>query len=357
MRKDVKRARLWLINNLNHRVKKLNKAKTNEREVEKNQSKILKLRSEIQLLKHIDIDEVSKFALCNKQEPLKQLTNENEVDAAQKVMLQLANHKFVQEQVQKFRQIYAVPVDRLILLIRSLGLQYQKKKMKSMLATTVEQNPHKELENKKVLGQKKKVSERLKIVHSPEVEKSSIAECQYHYSAEDDSKLMSNPVIQVKSENDMDNSSSSAETSVLAERTGHGHSSQPSASSGQCLIDAHHSLDTLQSGKICTTNPSVKKQINRKENLHQKIPWPKLSAPQINKTTGTMIIKQLNLDNEADIISVEESHKMPEKSCDTSEPPRDSFFVGGVDLPLEENDEMKNGSIHLNSSRYGSIFS
>ncbi len=354
MRKDVKRARLWLINNLNHRVKKLNKAKTNEREVEKNLSKILKLRSEIQLLKHIDIDEVSKFALCNKQEPPNQLTNENEVDAAQKVMLQLANHKFVQEQVQKFRQIYAVPVDRLILLIRSLGLQYQKKKKKSMLVSTVEKNPHKELENKIVLGQKKKVSP--KIVHSPEVEKSSVAECLHHYSAEDDSKLMSNPVIQVKSENDMDNPSSSAGTNVLVERTGPGHTSQSSVSSVQCLIDAHHSLDTLQSGKISTTNPSVKKQINRKDYLHQKIPWPKLSAPQINKTAGTMIIKQLNLDNEADIISVVESHKMPEKSRDTSEPPRDSFFVGGVDLPFEENDEIKNGSIHLNSSRCVSVF-
>ena len=66
MRKDVKRARLWLINNLNQRVKKLGGKKGNEKEVEKNKRKVEKLRSEIQFLKHIDLDEVSKFALCKR---------------------------------------------------------------------------------------------------------------------------------------------------------------------------------------------------------------------------------------------------------------------------------------------------
>ena len=149
MRKDVKRARLWLINDLNHRVKKLNKATAKERDIEKNQCKAEKLRGEIQILKHIDVDEVSKFALCNKQESPNQVIDGNGLDIAQKVILHLANHKFVQEQVKMFREIYAVPIDRLIILIRSLGLQYQKKKKKSLLNISVEENQPKEIKKKK----------------------------------------------------------------------------------------------------------------------------------------------------------------------------------------------------------------
>ena len=65
MRKDVKRARLWLINNLNNKIKLLKKKKGSEKELEKNLAKIKKNQDEMQLLKKLDVDEISKFALCN----------------------------------------------------------------------------------------------------------------------------------------------------------------------------------------------------------------------------------------------------------------------------------------------------
>jgi hypothetical protein len=339
MRKDVKRARLWLINDLNHRVKKLNKATAKERDIEKNQCNAEKLRGEIQILKHIDVDEVSKFALCNKQESSNQVIDGNGLDIAQKVILHLANHKFVQEQVKMFREIYAVPIDRLIILIRSLGLQYQKKKKKSLLNISVEENQPNEMKKKKVLLTKKQVSEGKKVVHkvihSPELKETPI-EC-LHDSAEEDSKLMFNLVIQEKYDEVCDLSSSAEIDSPI--KIGPSHISQSSPEN--CILDVHHNLDALQNSRISTINPIVKKNANRKENLNEKIPWPKLLVPQINKTVGTMIIKQLNLDYEADTISVDEYHNKVDDGRDSNEPPRDSFFLGGVDSPLEGVDEEK----------------
>ena len=115
------------INNLNNKIKLLKKKKGSEKELEKNLARIKKNQDEMQLLKKLKVDEISKFALCNQQEVVdsKYLLT---LEPQERVLLRIANHKFVQLHIKNFLANYSVSKDRLILLIRSLGLQYQKKK-------------------------------------------------------------------------------------------------------------------------------------------------------------------------------------------------------------------------------------
>ena len=87
----------------------------------------------MQILKHIDVDEVSKFALCSKLVPSEVVRELEKLEADQRAMLRLAYHKLVQTRVTTFRTDHPVPIDQLILLIRALGLKYQKKKLAKKL--------------------------------------------------------------------------------------------------------------------------------------------------------------------------------------------------------------------------------
>ena len=348
MRKDVKRARLWLINNLNQRVKKLGGKKGNEKEVEKNKRKVEKLRSEIQFLKHIDLDEVSKFALCNKQETQIQ-SNESELDLSQHAMLRLANHKFVQEQVTKFRQIYAVPMDRLILLIRSLGLQYQKKKRKLSLETNNEEDAKPEEQVEVVKSQKKQASSKQKkIKPSLEPQETSVI-VSTHLKNEEVSSSTSVSAFQ-----DVSKESPKVVERIVSNIT------EVQSTEGQSFEEITHDTELkintnedIKTGTASSSANSVtKKTFKCKENVRQKIPWPKMSAPSIDKKIGSMEIRQLNLDKiEADTISLDDSKNISNNKHEINELPRDSFFVGGVDLPSDDDDDVKKDSDRSNPSR------
>ncbi|KZS19708.1 putative Serum response factor binding protein [Daphnia magna] len=299
MRKDVKRARLWLINNLTHRVRKLKGKKTNE--LEKIQLKAEKLQNKICLLKQICVDEVSKFALCNKQDSPSLSPTESELDLSQKLMLQLANHRLVQQQVQVFRQTYTGPMDRLILLVRSLGLHYQKKKTKKLMDCASSRNIQEEVKiasvtQKTSCGKKKKIS-------LQELEGNSTSGCMLNFVCTVDS-------------------------------------------------DSPPNLGTLEETK--TANSNVVKQPKSKGILAQKVPWPKFSVPSVNKQIGTMIIKQFHLENVAESISFGETSIDHETSKKTNQTLRDSFFLGGVDLSSDEED-IKDNSIPVNAQRVNKI--
>lgn len=331
MRKDVKRARLWLINNLNQRVKKLSVKKGNEKELDKNKRKVEKLRSEIQLLKHIDLDEVSKFALCNKQEMLPQ-ANQNELDMAQHVMVRLSNHKFIQDQVQKFRQTYTVPMDRLILLIRSLGLQYQKKKRKLLLDDQVDEVVESEKVPGVVTSQKKEDS-----VIKPKARKRTVEPKET--SVTDPTKTESDELISnssIATITDDLNKSSTVEVEsadIQAQSSKEARINKKISESKE-----NRTCDIMTSS--ASSNSIMKKTVKCKENTRQKIPWPKMSIPPIDKKIGSMEIKQLNLDKmEADTISLETSNNISDNKSEINELPRDSFFLGGVDLPSEDGDD------------------
>merc|ERR1712071_199216 len=120
MRKDVKRARLWLINQLNQRVKRLGgKNAQNDVHRAKNTRKLERQREDLM---------VSKNSLCHLLETENLENRLEKLDSDQRAMLKLATHKLVQNHVVKFREAHPIAIDKLILLIRSLGLKYQKKK-------------------------------------------------------------------------------------------------------------------------------------------------------------------------------------------------------------------------------------
>ncbi|XP_057376221.1 serum response factor-binding protein 1-like [Daphnia carinata] len=288
MRKDVKRARLWLINRLTQRVKKLKGNKANE--LEKNQLKAEKLRKKICIIKGICIDEVSKFALCNKNDSSSLLLSESELGLSQKLMLQLANHRLVQQQVQVFRQTYTGPMDRLILLVRSLGLQYQKKKVKKSVDCDSRKNYQEE--GKIVCDTQKRSCGSKKIISETEIESTSTSGC------------MLNSLCRVNS----------------------------------VAVTNNKHKDLLKKDEACSTGNSNVKKSQSEKTLAQKVPWPKFSVPPVNKKIGTMIIKQVNLENEADAISLDETseEQNSRQNINRTPRPRDSFFLGGVDSSSDD---------------------
>lgn len=328
MRKDVKRARLWLVNNLNQRVRKLNERKGTEREIEKNLRKSERFRSEIQHLKDVDIDEVSKFALCNKQDST---ANNNLLELDQQALLRLANHEIVQKQVVKFRQSYAIPIDRLILLVRSLGLQYQKKKKKIMQMAA---------------------EDALNSVKVPATD-IKIGEEKINLSTPQDIILKSKkPVTSTKR-----TSNTLSKKNVLAVEP-----EVQKISSDSSLTDQELPTLSLESSVYCrnANNDNILPEvisvhsasnsglpINR--DAHKKIPWPKLSVPQIDKKVGSMEIKQIHLDQcDAESIFLDHSNEIDDCTQNITDLHRDSFFLGGVDIP-SENDDDEGGSVPLHS--------
>ena len=309
MRKDVKRARLWIINNLNQRAKKLCAKKGNEEETTKNTRKATRFRDEIQVLKHIDINEVSKFALCNQHEEKTLQKDIDTLETEQRALLRLATHPFIQNQVTKFRETHAVPMDRLVLLIRSLGLQYQKKKLKKS-ATEVNSTAS-PLKEKKSLSQPKSTF----VVSSAQTSTTKKKEGNAGAPAKDVTTLIA-PAKKVIEKQ---------EKGKLPRNL-----SKEVAPKGEAAAVKEVRESTVTQDKAI---PSVIKQ----EKTHLKVMWPESRAPTIDKKIGTMEIKQLHLDKiTTENISLADKIDRTSSPSVANEPPRDSFFIGGVDFPEEE---------------------
>lgn len=287
MRKDVKRSRLWLINNLNNRIKFLKKKKGKEIEVDKNLEKVKKIQNEMKLLKGLAIDEISKFALCNQQEKLddKYLST---LEPQQQALLRIASHKFVQLHVTKFRETYSCPNDKLILLVRSLGLQYQKKKNKPDTHSN-ETKGEKSTTSKSADSEEEEVTNTLPLPQSID------------------------PVLKPTKQ----------ETVKLHESV-----SKPSAKKKKVesqTVTAKKSSDN-KSNKV--ENPESPDRKSR-----TKIVWPERKAPVIDKRVGTMEIKHFtNLEISESTTPVANELSLTNVTFDT---PLDSFFLGGVDPPEE----------------------
>lgn len=313
MRKDVKRARLWLINNLSHKAKKLSDKKSNQQEREKNLRKVERCHGEIQVLKRIEIDEVSKFALCRQLEEKAVQKEMEKLDTEQRAMLRLASHKFIQSQVTKFRETHPVPLDRLVLLIRSLGLQYQKKKLKekSDLENPSQNSGDAEVP-KKTCPTKKGSSS---VPKPADTDVNSV-----------------DPVTTNDEEPEKKSTSTESEESLTA---------HPVDNEGRS--DAPRTLVTAD-GKALKTNQKVKLRKGGTshdfslEKPRGKVAWPE-SKIVIDKKIGTMEIKQLHLDK-MPLENIDFSSQ-PKSSHHSSifELPKDSFFLGGVDPPSDHEDE------------------
>lgn len=351
MRKDVKRARLWLINNLSQRVKKLNERKGTEIEIEKNLRKSERFRREIQQLKDVDVDEVSKFALCNNRELT---TNNNLLELDQQVLLRLANHQIIKNQVAKFRQNYAIPVDRLILLVRSLGLQYQKKKKKKMdMAAEDAINCAEDFTTDNSIG--KKLSTQPDISLKQSLKTKVIGEEQIEFSSKPNGNLKSKKsnIATNKAPNTTKKSNSLSMNSKSEE-----------ICEDLSMCDQDILSSTVKSSIYCgnenndeTVSENTSVHVSQtqflvnKDGAHRKTQWQKLLCPQINKKVGSMEIKQIRLDHcEAETIVPEQSPKIDDFSKNILDLPRDSFFLGGIDIPSNTGEDER-GPASLQPSR------
>lgn len=326
MRKDVKRARLWIINNLNQRAKKLCNKKGTEEDVSKNGRKAARYRSEIQVLKHIDIDEVSKFALCNQHEMKTAHKDMDKLDTEQRALLRLAGHKFVQNQVIKFQETHSVPPDQLVLLFRSLGLQYQKKKLKKMEESEEAKEMSTPPEEIKVdADQPKPTSVTHKADEEPMTNSSGNKE---------DAKEQ--PTLAAK------NVPSASTKTMLGKQKEKQVVSQSKTLLGKGKVAA-------SKGETDEKDVAAKTPIPSKEKPRLKVQWPESKPPAINKKVGTMEIKQLHLEKLTSENFLDEETSEDLKEPVAYESPLDSFFIGGVDLPEEPEDEVGD---HSKSSRF-----
>ena len=396
MRKDVKRARLWLINQLSQKVKRLTAKKVlNDQQKAKNVRKTDRHLEEIKVLKHIDVDDVSKYALCH---VLKLNQNNLEsLDVEQRAMLRLATHKFIQNQVTKFRESHPIAIDKLVLLIRSLGLQYQKKKNQTNEeeeenadkkikpgkrrhipdetdSKNLEEQPPKTKKKKSesegagsknhtlteddeaVLNESSEETYTHKNEHSEEnddSENKKELDDENDYS-EDEDKL---DEVNDGSEDELDEENNSSE-SELPEKSST--SKTETVKATKIIETVTEAMEPTKSGRSMKEEPKSEtkkvkpdKKVSKIEETaaktkkdlvsKKKIAWPEVKNPSIDKREGAMVIKRLNLDKLQD--SAELTFDEPEDSFFVhkkgSEVPRSSFFVGGVDEvevePVKDN--------------------
>lgn len=362
MRKDVKRARLWLINQLSQRAKRLTSKKVqNDQQKAKNVRKTERFLEEIKVLKHIDVDDVSKYALCHMLDPTQ--TNLDALEVEQRAMFRLATHKFIQNQVSKFRENHPIAIDKLVLLIRSLGLKYQKKKNETSekegetekklkadkqkrIHKDVEDNCEEQLPKAKRKKSESKVSDSKKDSLENEPENNAQSEpsegtCISENELSEEDNSSENELSQERSdENDLPE-----EDKILSEEN---HLQRSKSEEAEFVEEPEISEIATKdpSQTKVTKNPkdnkllkkdseSDKKVVKTKKDLipRKKIAWPEAKNLSIDKKEGTMVIKQLNLEKLQD--SAELVFEEPEDSFfihkKGSELPRSSFFVGGID--------------------------
>ena len=348
MRKDVKRARVWLINNLNHKIKKIKGSKGVEETNDKNLKKIERFREEIQILKDIELDEVSKFAICHRQGLHPESAGEKKLEMTQSVMLKLANHKLVQDQVVKFRQNYSVPADRLVLLVRSLGLQYQKKKKKMVESFSSETNssiPKVNTKSSDRNGEKAEILKpNLNITKLEHMMESRVEE-RIEENIKQNSKENVEENGEEKTEHIQKNSSNikpsrNQDSSILnvpkkKRKIVKECEDQPSKTPLKLIEDSIEVVSQAPSEE-----PPKEKRKTVSGVSRSNPSWPSMSGQKIDKQTGTIEIKQLKLDEYvAETIDIPTS-EIPKQNQerDFYENPRDSFFLGGVDIVSDEEE-------------------
>ncbi|GMT28403.1 hypothetical protein PFISCL1PPCAC_19700, partial [Pristionchus fissidentatus] len=123
MRKVVKLAQQHTIRKLNRSIKNFEKSlekKSNERM----QKQVNKLKEDVVMMKKLKKDEVSKFALINK-EPLGKLLNNPSISASERALYKLAFNGSIAGSVNEFRSSHPGSDVTCAFMLQRLGLQYQ----------------------------------------------------------------------------------------------------------------------------------------------------------------------------------------------------------------------------------------
>ncbi|XP_052792430.1 serum response factor-binding protein 1-like [Mya arenaria] len=133
MRSVVQRAKLYVINDLTKKMKKLRNKKGSDEQKEKNSQKADRLVEEMKIIKILRPDYISKYALGS-TEKFSNLVMKPSTTMEQRALARLSEQKFIQEKVNGFRSEHADWKDLAAFLItKHTAREFQKKKSKEKL--------------------------------------------------------------------------------------------------------------------------------------------------------------------------------------------------------------------------------
>jgi len=127
MRHIVRKSKVHTINKLSREAKKLKLKKGSEEQIVKNKKKAERFVNELLVIKKLNDDAVSKYALQN-EIPLATILNDVNTTLETRALARLAGHKFILEAVQSFRNKYSDWKLCITELLNELGTKYRGKK-------------------------------------------------------------------------------------------------------------------------------------------------------------------------------------------------------------------------------------
>ncbi|KAK2708668.1 hypothetical protein QYM36_014314 [Artemia franciscana] len=375
MRKDVNRARLWVINKVSKTLPKWRSRKGAD--AGKYHRRAERLVEELQVMKKVHPDLVSKFALCSKLTPSELEKQMQFMPTEQRALARLSAHKFVQSKVTLFYECYNVKKERVLMLVKALGVRYSKKKGKNENKTNSDNQinnisiekmiPKIKLTSQKNLAKINASEKDINFRKGNKNENKWDASEAYDRSSGEEAVEAGLFVCKPPSEtsySDAENSgdsegydSNSNEETVEAGRYVRRPPSEASYSAAEDseYSDAEGSSkqnDNIASGsdesnadfqsKLEILKDSVKAKPTKKKkkkNDKRNVDWKSLLSKDsvIERSEGALTVKRLHLDKvNSDTIDDLVSKKNEEPSKRENHVPTDAFFLGGnVDNDIE----------------------
>merc|ERR1711997_479344 len=133
MRKTVVKAKIHVIRKLVKHVKDLQKKKSqNDKQKDQNERKTNRLQSELNIIKHLKKDDITKFALTNTKKVLPEINPEKDANRMdnllkQRALVRLSNSAVLYKDVENFRKKYPTWEQELAKVLKVLGKKQQKK--------------------------------------------------------------------------------------------------------------------------------------------------------------------------------------------------------------------------------------
>ncbi|XP_027845012.1 serum response factor-binding protein 1-like isoform X1 [Aphis gossypii] len=160
MRHIVRKSKVHTIHKLTREAKKLKEKKGSEEQIVKNKKKAERFINELMVIKKLNDDDVTKYALQN-EVPSATILNSIDITLETRALARLAGHKFIIDEIQNFRNKY--PDWKLYItdLLNELGAKYKAKKKPNKKKTVQLNNVNTEIKTK-ILDKNKKTIKNIK---------------------------------------------------------------------------------------------------------------------------------------------------------------------------------------------------
>ncbi|XP_060854734.1 serum response factor-binding protein 1-like [Rhopalosiphum padi] len=174
MRHIVRKSKVHTIHKLTREAKKLKEKKGSEEQIAKNKKKAERFINELMVIKKLNDDDVTKYALQN-EVPSATILNNIDITLETRALARLAGHKFIIDKIQDFRNKYPDWKFCITDLLNELGAKY-KAKNKPNKKKIVQLNNVKTEIKTKILDKKIKNIEELEYTQSEPEDAASVLE-------------------------------------------------------------------------------------------------------------------------------------------------------------------------------------